>query len=488
MTTEIVSFTYGEKWPASVLQRSAQRVVQLWGSVASRDLSPLLIFCVWFIVSVPPALFRGYHYVEGLTVTIAQTALDDGHWLTPYMYNLRWIERPTLLSWIIAVISLPFGHVSPFIARLPIILSLLAGIFLVWRALRPVASAGAAVFGALLFLASPIIITYYARSAADLPLAVIMFGAFLLWWSSYAAGRIPVRRWISVGCLLAIAALLKGPQPVAYLMLGLLAFAILTSTWWQIPGLVLTGFIAVTPTVLWYAYVFVPGDQSEWLRYTRLSSQGATWPHPLANAVDFFLESCPAALLAVALLLARANSVRKTVPQNFILALSCYAFACTLIILFWPAEVNPRYILPMVLPLCVLGGIAYDALSERWTALVASGVCAMLGLLGYAAVQSVIDALLTPAYIHSKIRGEQIAELVHNAPAPVYRTDWHVGLNDLSYVPYRVTTIDPNAISTIARPAWIVVPTADASAIIAQGNGRARSRLVLNRSILLRLE
>lgn len=488
MTTESVGVSARKKWRASALQESAQRVIRLWGSLASGDFSLLLIIGVWLLISVPPAIFHGYHYVEGLTVTIAQTALDDGNWLTPHMYNLRWIERPTLLSWVIAAISLPFGHVSPFIARLPIILSLLAGTLLVWRALRSVASAGAALFGAFAFLACPIVMRYYVTSVADLPLAVILFGAFLIWWNSYSTGKISVARWLGIACLLAIAALLKGPQPVAYFMLGLLAFVSLTSTWWQIPGLVLTGFLAIVPTALWYAHVFIPGDQGEWLRYTRLSSGGITWPRPFANAVNFFFETFPVALLAVALSLTRANSVRKTVPKDFILALSCYAFACTLIILIWPAEVNPRYVLPMVLPLCVLGGIAFDALSERWPPFVASGISAVVGLLGYAVVHSATDTLLTPAYIRSKIVGTQITELVRSAPAPIYRTVWNGALNELSYVPYRVTTIDPNAIATVAKPAWIVVPAADAPAIIAQSNGRAMSRLVLGWSTLLRLE
>jgi hypothetical protein len=94
-------------------------------------------------------------------------------------------------------------------------------------------------------------------------------------------------------------------------MLGLLAFVALTSTWWQIPGLALAGGVAVFPAGLWYAYVFVPGDQSEWLRYTRLSANGIARPHPLANAVDFFFETFPAALLAVALFLTPTKSVRR---------------------------------------------------------------------------------------------------------------------------------------------------------------------------------
>ncbi|MGO4682300.1 ArnT family glycosyltransferase [Hyphomicrobium sp. 2TAF46] len=488
MTNEIADFRLGEYERASALQQSAQRVIRFWEALAARDLSFLLLIGVWLLVAVPPALFHGYHYVEGLTVTIAQSALDDGNWLTPHLYNFRFIERPTLLSWLIAAMSLPSGHVVPFIARLPIVLSLLAGVLLVWRALRPVASREAAVFGAALFLASPIVMRYYATSVADMPLAVILFGAFLVWWRSYATGRISVGRWIGIGGLLALAALLKGPQPVAYFMLGLLTFVAMTSTWWQIPGLVLAGLLAAIPAGSWYAYVFVPGDQGEWLRYTRLASNGIALPHPFANAADFFFETLPAAFLAGALLITGARSVKQTVPQNFILALSCYAFACTSIILFWPAEVNPRYILPMVLPLCVLGGIAYDALSERRTVLVASGVCITIAFLGYAAVHSIVDGMIKPAYIRSKIASAQIAELVRNAPAPIYRTNMYAGLNEFSYVPLRVRTIDPNTVSTIAKPAWIAVPEKDAPEMIAQGKGRTKSFLVLDRAILLRLE
>ncbi|MFA5955808.1 ArnT family glycosyltransferase [Hyphomicrobium sp.] len=488
MTAANDDFSIREKRRPSSVQQSAQQIVLFWDWIARGDFSYLLIIGVWFLVSVPPAIFHGYHYVEGLTVTIAQSALDDGNWLTPHLYNLRWIERPTLLSWVIAAMSFPFGHVTPFIARLPIILSLLTGAFLIWRALRSVASPGAAMFGALAFLACPVVMRYYVTSVADLPLAVTLFGAFLLWWSAFVTGRISVSRWIGIACLLATAALMKGPQPVAYFALGLLTFVLLTSTWWQIPGLALAGGLAILPTALWYVHVFAPGDQSEWLRYTRLSSDGIAQPHPIANTVNFFFECFPAALLAGALFMTRANSGKKTVPQNFVLALSCYAFACTLIILFWPAEINPRYILPMVLPLCVLAGIAYDALPDGWAPLVASGIGIVVGLLGYAATHSAADVLLTPAYNHSKIAGAQIAKLVRSAPAPIYRTNSSSGLNELPYAPYRVSTITPAAISMIAKPAWIVVPTADAPAMIARANGRIKSRLVLDKSILLRSE
>ncbi len=488
MTIDNAGVAVQVKRPTSAVQQSAQHAIGFWKAVAGHDFSLFLIVCVWLWVTLPQALFHGYHYVEGLTVTLAQSAMDDGNWLTPHLYNFRWIERPTLLSWVIAAISLPFGHVSPFIARLPIVLSLLAGLLLVWRTLRPVASAEAAIFGAAVFLACPLVMRYYVTSVADLPLAVLLFSAFLLWWRAYAAARFSFNRWLGIGCVLAIAALLKGPQPIAYFMLGVLIFVIFTSTWRQIPGLILAGILAVGPCALWYAHVFLPGDQGEWMRYTRLSSEGFAWPHPFANAVDFFFETFPASLLAAALLLTGTQIARKTVPSKFVLALSCYAFACTFVVLFWPSVVNPRYVLPTVLPLSVLAGIAYDALFERRPVLVAGCIFVVVGLLGYATVHSANDVLFKPAYFLTKISGKQIVEMVASSPAPIYRTMWDAGMNELAYVNRRVITIAPADIMSVARPAWVVVPAAQRDAILARGAGHVNSRLVLDRAVLLRVE
>jgi len=475
--------------PTSILQKLAHRVICGWNSIAQKRSAFFLIIGVWLVVAVPPALFRGYQYREGLTVTIAQSALHNGYWLTPHLYNFRWIERPTLLSWIIAMITFPFGHVDPFVARLPTILSLLVGCVLIWRTLRPVASAAAALVGAASFLAAPIVMRYSWMSLADMPLAVLLFGAFLVWWDSFSTGRLTVGRWISIGCLLAIAALLKGPQPVAYFFLGLFAFTLLTSTWWQMRGLFLAGLIAIAPVALWYAHVYVSGDESQMLRYARLSSGEIQYPHPLSNAVKFFVEAFPVTFLAGTLLVVPKTFFRKMVPHNFILALSCYAFTCTVALLFWPAGVNPRYILPMVLPLCVLAGIGYDVLLQRSAALTATSICIVVGLLGYSAVHSTIGQLLWPeTYSQTKIAGAKINELVRRSPAPIYRTIWDAGLNELSYVPYVTTTIDPATISSIAKPAWIVAPTTEAGEIIANGNGHIKSALVLRGSVLLRLE
>ena len=162
----------------------AERIVAAWNSLATRYNPYAAIAVACALLAGPLIFFRGYNSDEGLAVTIARTAVEDGEWLVPHVFNMRWIERPTLLSWIIAAISEPFGGVSQITARLPIALFLLFGCVLIYLLLRKVAaSVPAALFGVALFLACPLVIRSYVMITADLPLAVLLFFAFYLWWT-----------------------------------------------------------------------------------------------------------------------------------------------------------------------------------------------------------------------------------------------------------------------------------------------------------------
>ncbi|MGC2460187.1 MAG: glycosyltransferase family 39 protein, partial [Steroidobacteraceae bacterium] len=215
----------------------AQRIVAAWHALGTR-LSPVAVIIVaWAVLSVPLIFFRGYNSDEGLTVSIARTALENGDWLHQYTFNVRWVDSPRLLAWIIAAISEPFGHVSQIAARLPIVLFLLCGCLLIYVLLRKVgAGVAAALFGTALFLACPLVMRGYVMITADMPLAVLLFLAFVLWWSGYAKGSVSVGRWLAIGLVLAVAGLLKGPQLIAYFALGVGVFVLASRSWRQIPG------------------------------------------------------------------------------------------------------------------------------------------------------------------------------------------------------------------------------------------------------------
>ena len=79
-----------------------ERVVAAWKAAATRWNPIATIVAACAVLTGPLVFFRGYNSDEGLAVSIARSALEDGEWLVPHMFNLRWVERPTLLSWIIA--------------------------------------------------------------------------------------------------------------------------------------------------------------------------------------------------------------------------------------------------------------------------------------------------------------------------------------------------------------------------------------------------
>ena len=169
----------------------AQRIVGAWDALGTRWSPVAVIIVAWAVLSVPLVFFRGYNSDEGLTVSIARTALENGDWLNQYTFNVRWVDSPRLQAWIIAAISAPFGNVSQITARLPSVLFLLCGCLLIYVLLRKVgAGVAAALFGTALFLACPLVMRGYVMITADLPLAVLLFLAFVLWWSGCAKGSV----------------------------------------------------------------------------------------------------------------------------------------------------------------------------------------------------------------------------------------------------------------------------------------------------------
>jgi 4-amino-4-deoxy-L-arabinose transferase-like glycosyltransferase len=57
---------------------------------------------VWFLLVVPAISLRSFHFEEGTVVALARGALEDGNWLIPSHYGYRFVERPALMSWLVA--------------------------------------------------------------------------------------------------------------------------------------------------------------------------------------------------------------------------------------------------------------------------------------------------------------------------------------------------------------------------------------------------
>jgi 4-amino-4-deoxy-L-arabinose transferase-like glycosyltransferase len=441
------------------------RLIACWNGVAARCNPVVVIVVACAVLAGPLIVFRGYYAHEGLAVSIARTALESADWLTPHLYNVRFVERPTLQSWIIAAISVPFGGVTQITARLPSALFLLFGCLLIyWFLRRLAASSAAALLGAALFLASPLVMRSYVMITADLPLAVLLFFAFALWWNGWAEGKIGFGRWFVIGFVLAFAGLLKGPQPIAYFALGVGVFLAATRSWRQVPGLIVAGLICAVPLAAWYAMIYTPGDGETWAAFMRLSHPSATFYGPITASLRTLADTLPAAFAAAAFLIARAFSRKNGMRPHLVLALSCYAFAAAIFILFWPAGSTPRYYFPMLLPLCVFGGLAYDQLSTPRPEIAASILALTAALLIYALGYALASPLMPMKFRHEKIQAERAAALVKAAPATIYWVG-DVALNILPYLPGRILNSSLDELSRTPGPAWMIMTSEDANAL-----------------------
>jgi 4-amino-4-deoxy-L-arabinose transferase-like glycosyltransferase len=447
------------------------RLVASWNALCTRCNPGGVILAAWAALTMPLVFFRGYNSDEGLAVSIARTALETGEWLTPHRFNVRWVERPTLLSWIIAAFSEPFGAVSQVTSRLPVTLFLLFGCFLIYWLLRRLAvSVAAALLGVALFLACPLVIRSYAMITADMPFAVLSFFAFVVWWSGYERKSLDAGRWLVIGLVLACAGMLKGPQPLAYFTLGVGLFVLGTRAWRQIPGLILAGLICAIPLALWYRHVYVPGDEEAWAAFMRFRPTVAL-ASPLEAILRTLSGTLPAAILAAAFLMSYGFRERRFVRPAFVAALACYAFVAALFILFWPGGSAPRYYFPAVLPLCVFGGLGYDLLGARRPEFVAPVLALTAALLAYALAYSIAAPFMPASFRQAQIEAAQITPLVEASPAPIYRTH-DTGLNVLPYVPGQIFDAKLGELETVPGPAWILVPADEAEFLLARRPGR----------------
>jgi hypothetical protein len=284
-----------------------ERIIAIWNAFAARCNPPIAIVAATAALTVPAMIFHGNASEDRLAVSIAGHAIGG-----------------------------PAGMAGPIITRLPTALSVLIACLLIyWLLRRMSASAPAALFGAALWLACPLVVRAEASVSAELPLAMLLFLAFCLWWDGQEKGSMSAARWVANGAVLLLAFSLQGPQSASSTFVSAGA-----------PGAVMR----------------ILGD------------------------------AFPAVFGAIAYLLARGYEVDGThgtgvVRPGFIAAVACYAAASAVFVLIWPGGMG-RYYVPAVPALCVLGGLAYDLLDTRLPLVVAPLLLLTTALLGYALLHS----------------------------------------------------------------------------------------------------
>jgi 4-amino-4-deoxy-L-arabinose transferase-like glycosyltransferase len=141
----------------------------------------------------------------------AREMLIDGQWLVTHVNGVVNSHKPPLFFWLIALFSLPLGHVTEFTARLPSVLAGLGTLVLIMRLGRRWFGPKTAALAGLLLATSYMFWDKARWSQTDSLLCFLIWvalSAFADWRSGNAGGR---RAGALFWCAAGLAVLAKGP-------------------------------------------------------------------------------------------------------------------------------------------------------------------------------------------------------------------------------------------------------------------------------------
>lgn len=182
----------------------------------------------------------------------------DGHWIVPRYADRVWVDKPPLVSWMIAGLF-ELGGFNEWTARLPPALASIGLCVLVAGLARRFFDPLTALLAGLIQASSVYMYMQGRLGEIDLVFALLIAAAHSLLLCRWRAGRFELSfgAAASFHALAALAVLAKGPLAVALLGAPILALAWLVRSWQPIRAVVLTPAVAVFIGLALWWYVVV---------------------------------------------------------------------------------------------------------------------------------------------------------------------------------------------------------------------------------------
>jgi 4-amino-4-deoxy-L-arabinose transferase-like glycosyltransferase len=441
----------------SVLGHAAGKGAELLeGSLRRPRAVPIIVLLVWACAVLPNLTLHSFIWEEGTNAEIARDVLAHGHFLVPSVYGIPWLEKPSLLPWLIAGVAAVTGQVNEWSARLPAMISVLLTALMVQGLTRRYASLQASLFAALCFLFAPLMLQKLAIAEPDTLITLLSFAAFFVWWNGIAAGGVSILRWIVCGLLLAALVMAKGPQPAGFFALGTAAYLMVERRWRDLPGWLLCMIVPLAAAITWGVAVYQTGVEATWLSYARLTMPPTLYGYIASNsysAVSLILQMLPATLI-----LPFVVSARRQDRTGLATALLLYSSVCLAALMVWPGF-NARYAMPIAPALAVLAGMGWDWLAKsnyslfRWIA--GAMLCALI------AYRLVLVAVIMPVFSDrfgaSRNDGMMLERAMDGDPAPAYC--FGLSTNQLFYVRKPLRCLDEAGQKSLNPPAWLLIPS-----------------------------
>ena len=432
---------------------------------------PLLwVIGLFLVLAIPASIIRASNLEEGRIIAMARGALEDGHWLTPYLYGERFAERPVLLSWISAVFGAITGEVTLGSLRIPHLAFFLGGALLIYNLLRSHTGKSAAIFGVLCWFSMPMVAAKFTNAEPDIVLSTLLFAAFYVWWQGHVSRRLTLTRWLAIGVLLGLAGLTKGPQPMAYFSVGVGAYLLVKRQRDQIAAFVAANLVAALMVGGWYVLVFRSGDADYWMVHSRLLT--TTGFQLVRDHLDFLLsmlaENLPATIVIGPAIFIVARRWKTSEP-DLMLAATLYGLCCTLVLVAWPGGVAVRYAMPATPALAVVCGLMFERWRQSHSNVIASALTVSYLITGALLVR---DWVVMPFWPHlfqeSRIAGTAIAAVQQRTPLPLYILTQSSEYNMLVYARRPIRAVTMGELAALKTPALAVLLAPERAALAQQ--------------------
>ena len=185
----------------------------------------LLYLAVYFAALFTPALLDD---ADASHAQAAQHILASGDWVTMYVNGIRYLEKPPLPDWIVAVDYTIFGE-NAFATHLPTALAVLGCAFLAWLWTRRAWGDRAAFYAALAILTS---VGVFLFTRTLIPESILTFFLILALYSFLTGleDRKPARLYLAYASL-AIALLAKGLIAPVFFVAAIVPYLAITGEW-----------------------------------------------------------------------------------------------------------------------------------------------------------------------------------------------------------------------------------------------------------------
>ncbi len=321
-------------------------------------------------ILVVEALWTDTHEEESYRNDAAIHMMETGNYSVAYQFGDRYLFKPPGINWAIVLSSLPFGTVTVFSGRIPILLLYLLMPLTIFVLVRHSFSLPASLTAAL---SSVLYLPWFVEKGpimeVDLLFTYFVVLSLASWFYFHRLERHRTK-WMIGHLALSAAFLIKGPPAFLFFYMTVVVYQLFFSehqTRWRHVAIGFLGFLI--PTGLWFLSTLNQVTPVEWLnvavkQMSVPATQGTQWTSVLSHLIRFPLETIGSFFPWVLLLLPlTSSSFRKTWNplwnERPILPFSLAALAVWFIFYPLPAS-DVRYVLPLFPWLGILSASVLD--------------------------------------------------------------------------------------------------------------------------------